>query len=178
MLAAAIDELPVGYRTVFVLRDLEDLSTAEVAQSLRLSEQAVKMRLHRARAALRGSLYDRVGASALRPFAFDGAAANRGEQVFAANCARCHVPPAYTEPGWDLHTGAEIGIDDFQASRSPDGMYRTTPLRGLFARAKGGFYHDGRFATLGAVVDHYDSALTLGLPAAQKSDLVEFLKSL
>jgi cytochrome c peroxidase len=109
---------------------------------------------------------------------FDGAAANRGEQVFAANCARCHVPPAYTEPGWDLHTGAEIGIDDFQASRSPDGMYRTTPLRGLFARAKGGFYHDGRFATLGAVVDHYDSALTLSLSATQKSDLVEFLKSL
>ena len=77
MLAAAIDELPVGYRTVFVLRDLEDLSTAEVAQSLRLSEQAVKMRLHRARAALRGSLYDRVGASALQPFAFDGARCDR-----------------------------------------------------------------------------------------------------
>jgi hypothetical protein len=109
---------------------------------------------------------------------FDGAAAGRGEQVFAANCTRCHVPPLYTEPGWNLHSGAEIGIDDFQASRSPDGKYRTTPLRGLFTRSKGGFYHDGRYATLGAVVDHYDSALTLGLSAGQKSDLVEFLKSL
>ncbi|HYZ87940.1 MAG TPA: hypothetical protein VE620_01475, partial [Myxococcales bacterium] len=109
---------------------------------------------------------------------FDSTAAKRGEQVFAASCARCHVPPTYSEPGWQMHTGAEIGIDDFQASRSPDGKYRTTPLRGLFARAKGGFYHDGRFATLSAVVDHYDSALTLGLSAAQKNDLVEFLKSL
>ena len=42
----------------------------------------------------------------------------------------------------------EIGIDDFQSTRSPDERYRTTPLRGLFARAKGGFYHDGRFAEL------------------------------
>ena len=98
--------------------------------------------------------------------------------IFSAKCASCHVPPLYTEPGWNLHTGAEIGIDDFQASRSPDGRYRTTPLRGLFTRAKGGFYHDGRFATLTDVVDHYDSALGLSLSQAQKSDLVEFLKSL
>src|SRR5712691_8541694 len=109
---------------------------------------------------------------------FDEDAARRGQQVFAAKCAQCHVAPLYTEPGWNMHTGAEIGIDDFQASRSPDGRYRTTPLRGLFTRAKGGFYHDGRFATLNAVVDHYDSTFKLGLPAGQKSDLVEFLKSL
>jgi len=109
---------------------------------------------------------------------FDEEAAGRGRQVFAARCAGCHVAPLYTEPGWNMHTGAEIGIDDFQASRSPDGRYRTTPLRGLFTRAKGGFYHDGRFATLNAVVDHYDSAFKLGLPGRQKSDLVEFLKSL
>ena len=50
--------------------------------------------------------------------------------------------------------------------------------RGLFAHAKGGFYHDGRFATLGAVVDHYDSCLKLGLTTPQKNDLVEYLKSL
>src|SRR5207248_6415930 len=65
VLASAVDELPVGYRTVFALRDLEGLSTAEVAQSLGVSEQAVKMRLHRARAALRAGLYDRVDAAAL-----------------------------------------------------------------------------------------------------------------
>ena len=77
-----------------------------------------------------------------------------------------------------MHTGKEIGIDDFQAHRSPDGRYRTTPLRGLFVRAKGGFYHDGRFADYAAVVDHYDGAFKLGLAAPEKTDLVEFLKSL
>jgi hypothetical protein len=57
-------------------------------------------------------------------------------------------------------------------------MYRTTPLRGLFARSKGGFYHDGRFATLLDVVEHYDRHLQLRLTAPQKADLVEYLKSL
>ena len=77
-----------------------------------------------------------------------------------------------------MHTGEEIGIDDFQADRSPDKRYRTTPLRGIFARTKGGFYHDGRFATLEAVVDHYDGHFKLNLTAAQKKELVEYLKSL
>ncbi|MEA2693664.1 MAG: hypothetical protein QOJ16_3051 [Acidobacteriota bacterium] len=110
---------------------------------------------------------------------FDSLAAQRGKMVFAqAGCARCHVPPIYTEPGWNMHTPEEIGIDDFQASRSPDGRYRTTPLKGLWAHAKGGFYHDGRFATLNQVVDHYDGHFHLQLSAQQKSDLVQFLKSL
>jgi len=77
-----------------------------------------------------------------------------------------------------MHTGAEIGIDEFQAQRSPDGRYRTTPLKGLFARAKGGFYHDGRFADYAAVIDHYDAFLRLGLDGREKADLQEFLKSL
>ncbi len=77
-----------------------------------------------------------------------------------------------------MHTGAEIGIDDFQASRAPDGRYRTSPLRGLFTHTKGGFYHDGRFATLGDVIAHYDSTFALGLTAAQKSDLAQYLLSL
>ncbi len=111
---------------------------------------------------------------------FDAAAASRGEQVFlgAADCARCHVPPLYTEPGWNMHTPQEIGIDDFQASRSPDGRYRTAPLRGLFTHTTGGFYHDGRFATLADVVDHYDTFFALALAPLDKADLVEFLKSL
>ena len=111
---------------------------------------------------------------------FDSAAAARGKTVFEgpAKCATCHVPPLYTDAGWNMHSNTEIGIDDFQASRSPDGKYRTTPLRGLFAHAKGGFYHDGRFATLDDVVAHYDTALALGLTAGQRTDLVEFLKSL
>ena len=65
-----------------------------------------------------------------------------------------------------------------QASRAPDGMYRTTQLRGLWAHAKGGYWHDGRFRNLAAVVDHYNQCFKLGLNPGQKSDLVEFLKSL
>ncbi|MFL6234403.1 MAG: hypothetical protein ACJ76N_14825 [Thermoanaerobaculia bacterium] len=113
------------------------------------------------------------------PGSFDAAAAGRGKTVFtAAGCATCHVPPLYTEPGWNRHTPEEIGIDSFQADRSPDGHYRTTPLKGLWAHSKGGYYHDGRFATLRDVVDHYDGHFGLHLTAAQKGDLVEFLKSL
>jgi hypothetical protein len=111
---------------------------------------------------------------------FDAAAAERGKGLFdgKARCATCHVPPLFSEPGWPMHTAAEIGIDGFQADRSPDDRYRTTPLRGLFARAKGGFYHDGRFADLNAVVDHYNSLKHLGLNGQEQHDLVEYLKSL
>ena len=77
-----------------------------------------------------------------------------------------------------MHTPEEIGIDDFQAARSPDRRYRTTPLAGLSARRKGGFYHDGRFANLRAVVEHYNQAFALGLTDDQKVRLVEYLKSL
>jgi cytochrome c peroxidase len=77
-----------------------------------------------------------------------------------------------------MHTGAEIGIDDFQSSRSPDNRYRTTPLKGAWSRAKGGYYHDGRFATLRAVVEHYDQVFGLRLTATEMNDLVEYLKSL
>lgn len=111
---------------------------------------------------------------------FDHAAAGRGKALFLtkAQCASCHKPPLYTEPVNDLHTAAEIGIDDFEAMRSPTGKYRTTPLGGLFARAKGGFYHDGRFATLEDVVNHYDTHFKLNLSASEKHDLAEYLKSL
>jgi len=90
----------------------------------------------------------------------------------------CHVPPLYTEPGYNLHKPSETCSDPFVASRSPTGMYRTTPLKGMFAKSKRGFGADGRFPTLLAVVDHYDSCFKLGLTAPEKSDLVQFLKSL
>jgi cytochrome c peroxidase len=78
-----------------------------------------------------------------------------------------------------MHAASEIGIDEFQASRSPDKrFYRTTPLPGLFTRAKGGFYHDGRFPTLEAVVAHYTRVLGLSLSPSESADLVQFLKSL
>jgi hypothetical protein len=111
---------------------------------------------------------------------FDPAAAARGAALFngQAKCSVCHVPPIFTEPGWNMHTAEEIGIDDFQAKRSPDERYRTAPLKGLWTHQKGGFYHDGRFATLGDVIEHYNTFLGTNLTDQQKSDLVEYLKSL
>lgn len=114
------------------------------------------------------------------PGSFNADAARQGQTLFEgqAKCATCHVPPLFTEPGWSMHKAKEIGIDDFQSSRAPDKQYRTTPLKGLFTRQKGGFYHDGRFATLDAVVDHYNDHLDLKLTPEQKRQLVEYLKSL
>ncbi len=108
------------------------------------------------------------------------ASARNGQELFngKAQCARCHVPPLYSEPGWNMHTPAEIGIDDFQASRSPDGRYRTTPLGGMIAKRKGGFYHDGRFATLLDVVDHYDAYFNLRLTEDEKRDLAAYVAAL
>lgn len=111
---------------------------------------------------------------------YDEAAFERGKIVFngVAKCATCHVPPLFTEPGRNLHAPAEIGIDSFQADRSPTHMYRTAPLAGLWAHQKGGFYHDGRFATLPDVVNHYDRHFKLNLTEPNKKDLVEYLKGI
>ncbi len=129
---------------------------------------------------------------------FDEQAARRGEALFGgkAKCSTCHVPPLFTEPGWNLHGAAEMAIDDFQAARSPDGRYRTAPLRALFTRSRGGppaaslasepgpFFHDGRFPTLRDVVRHYDAngvgagGVPLGLSDAEVEDLVQYLRSL
>lgn len=114
------------------------------------------------------------------PGSYDPGAADRGEMLFsgAAQCATCHVDPIFTDAGFNLHTAEEIGIDDFEAMRSPTGMYRTTPLRGLFARMKGGFYHDGRFATLEELIEHYNDHFELDLSESEKYDLIEYLKSI
>ena len=56
-----------------------------------------------------------------------------------ADRATCYVPPLFTEPGNHLHAPAEIGVDLFQAHRSPTDMYRTAPLAGLWTHQKGGF---------------------------------------
>lgn len=111
---------------------------------------------------------------------FDIEAAARGEELFdgKATCATCHVPPLFVEPGWPMHTAEEIGIDDFQSSRSPDGHYRTAPLAGLWAHQTGGFYHDGRFVNLQDVIGHYNVHLQLGLTAEEISDLEQYLLSL
>ncbi len=111
---------------------------------------------------------------------FDAEAAARGEELFLgrAECATCHVPPLFTEPGYNAHAPEDIGIDSFQADRSPDGVYRTSPLRGLWTHLDSGFYHDGRFESLLDVIDHYDQFFELELSGDEKQDLVEYLKSL
>jgi hypothetical protein len=111
---------------------------------------------------------------------FDRAAARRGKAIFngKGKCADCHVPPLTAEPGYNAHKPEEICTDAFQANRSPGNAYVTAPLHALFTKSKRGFYHDGRFPDLDAVVQHYDSCFGLGLNAQEKSDLVQFLKSL
>lgn len=111
---------------------------------------------------------------------YNQAAASAGMALFdgKAKCATCHTPPLFTEPGNNLHAPGEVGVDAFQADRSPTHMYRTAPLAGLWSHQKGGFYHDGRFATLDDVIDHYDTFLKLSLTDQEKKDLVEYLKSL
>jgi hypothetical protein len=115
---------------------------------------------------------------------FDAAAAARGQVIFdgKGQCATCHVPPMFTEPGWNLHSPADIGLDDpsgrFQAERSPDGKYRTSVLAGRLFKRTRGFFHDGRFGTLMDVVNHFNDFQKLGLSDTEKSDLVEYLKSI
>jgi hypothetical protein len=116
---------------------------------------------------------------------FDREAANRGKKLFrgSAGCASCHSGSTFTDvlSGPDrsipfLHDPAEVGMDPTYALRSATGRYRTTPLRGLLQHAP--YFHDGSAATLAAVVDHYDRFFGLNLTAAEKADLVEYLKSL
>jgi len=111
---------------------------------------------------------------------FDAGAAGRGQGLFMnkAQCASCHSMHLYKNEKTILHSAEEIGIDDFESKRSPTLKYRTTPLGGLFARAKGGFYHDGRFATIPDVINHYNTKKGLNLTASEKKDLEEYLKSL
>ncbi len=111
---------------------------------------------------------------------FDAAAAARGDNLFSgkAKCNNCHVEPLWSDPGWNLHTPAEVCIDSFQADRAPDHRYRTSPIGDLFTHSKGGFYHDGRFPSLASVVDHYNTCLSLGLTGGEKSDLIQYLLSL
>jgi len=111
---------------------------------------------------------------------FNAAAAKRGKALFdgKATCSTCHVPPTFSSAGENLVTPQQVCEDSFEADRSPTHEYRIAPLRGLFTHGKGGYYHDGRFPTLQAVVQHYNSCFNLHLTAGQRGDLVQYLKSL
>jgi mono/diheme cytochrome c family protein len=119
-----------------------------------------------------------------RPTLDHGAVA-RGNALFRgrAQCSTCHRGPHFTDvsSGPDrrvpfLHDPVEVGMDPAYAARSATGQYRTTPLRGLLQHPP--YFHDGSARDLRAVVDHYDRHFQLNLTAAQKADLVEYLKSL
>ena len=107
---------------------------------------------------------------------FDAEAARRGQALFAGagKCASCHSGAAFTDE--KLHAPAETGMDPAYAARSASKKYRATPLRALWQHAP--YFHDGKVASLAAVVDHYDATLKLKLSAEQKKDLVEYLKSI
>jgi RNA polymerase sigma-70 factor, ECF subfamily len=85
ILEAAVAALPETYRTVFVLRAVEDMSTEETAESLEISSDAVKTRLHRARGLLRKELFARAGASQAALYAFAG---ERCDRIVAAVLSR------------------------------------------------------------------------------------------
>jgi RNA polymerase sigma-70 factor, ECF subfamily len=70
LLEEAVERLPDAYRTIFVLRDVEEMSTADVAHVLEISEENVKVRLHRARALLRKSPFTCAGMERKEAFNF------------------------------------------------------------------------------------------------------------
>jgi Cytochrome c len=115
---------------------------------------------------------------------FDAAAAARGQIVFtgAGNCASCHAGSKFTDAPGRLHAPTEVVSEPEPnggpslASRSATKQYRTTPLRGLWQHAP--YFHNGVAASLGAVVELYNTRKGLNLTAQQKADLVEYLKSL
>ena len=77
LLEEAVEKLPDAYRAVFMLRDVEDMSTTEAADALEITEENVKVRLHRARALLRKSLYARAGMEAKEAFNFHAVRCDR-----------------------------------------------------------------------------------------------------
>jgi RNA polymerase sigma-70 factor (ECF subfamily) len=66
----SVDALPDSYRAVFMLREIEGLSTSETAEGLELGEEAVKTRLHRAKAIVRRELFARAGGTSAGAFTF------------------------------------------------------------------------------------------------------------
>jgi cytochrome c5 len=115
---------------------------------------------------------------------FDPLSAARGKTVFegAGQCSTCHSGPILTDANIRLHAASEVvsepepnGVPSY-ASRSATKQYRTAPLAGLWQHAP--YFHNGSAATLDAVVETYNTKKALGLTGAQKTDLVQYLKSL
>jgi mono/diheme cytochrome c family protein len=111
------------------------------------------------------------------PGSFDAARAGRGRAVFNRACAGCHVGGSGTDNNRGvLHAPAETGMDGAYAARTVNKRYRTTPLRGLWQHPP--YFHDGSARTLADVVAHYDRVRSLNLTAEERTNLVEYLKTL
>jgi RNA polymerase sigma-70 factor, ECF subfamily len=93
LLERAVDGLPDAYRTVFMLRDIEGLSTTETAEGLGVGEEAVKTRLHRARAMMRRSLTGQLGASASQAFQFHASRCDRIVSAVLAEIRQRNLEP-------------------------------------------------------------------------------------
>jgi RNA polymerase sigma-70 factor (ECF subfamily) len=91
ILEAAVESLPENYRVVFMLREIEGLSTTDTAECLEINEDTVKTRLHRARGLLRDELYARAGAVSSEAFQFH---ASRCDRIVGRVLAQIRVVPA------------------------------------------------------------------------------------
>jgi RNA polymerase sigma-70 factor (ECF subfamily) len=89
VLEAAVESLPDNYRTVFMLRDIEGLSTSETGEGLGLGEEVVKTRLHRARAMIRRAVTERIGGVAAEAFQFHAPRCDRVVTAVLARIAQC-----------------------------------------------------------------------------------------
>lgn len=186
----AVNELH-GVGTFFDER-FDDAAQFPIAAKARLGHVSTDPDSDQVTAKLPALQFYQLSLPAVKPrpnIDFDPNAAERGDELFSgkANCNTCHREPLWTEPGWNQHTADEMKIDSFEADRSPGHAYRTMNLAGIFVRErglfmrpanKGRFYHDGRFATLLDVVNSYNERFDLRLSEPEKSDLVEYLKSL
>ena len=85
MLERRIDELPLNFRTVFVMREVDELSIPEIAECLSIPESTVRTRLFRARARLRESLARELDTATLHVFEFAG---DRCDRIVAASLER------------------------------------------------------------------------------------------
>ncbi|HET8649890.1 MAG TPA: c-type cytochrome [Gemmatimonadales bacterium] len=115
---------------------------------------------------------------------FDADAAARGKALFngAAQCSTCHTGTLLSDGNTRLHSPSEVVSEPepngapSTAARSATGLYRTAPLHGIWQHPP--YFHNGIAATLGDVVELYNSRKGLDLTDQQKADLVEYLKSL
>ena len=186
----AVDELH-GIGTFFDER-FDDANQFPIAAAAKLGHVSVDPDTDQVTGKLAALHFYQLSLPSVQPrpgIDFNVAAAARGDELFSgkANCNSCHHEPLWTEPGWNQHTADEMKIDSFEADRSPGHAYQTVNLAGVFVRErglfmfpqnKGRFYHDGRFKTLLDVVNSYDQRFNLGLTDQEKSDVVEYLKSL